>query len=259
MAEGLGASERFVAELLETYAVPGETMSSPELLESSARILKVTGGRWPRNVLIPWATGEDMFASRLAHEMNNFPYKRNVATVVTAVTEKDRQDAPRKRRAFARVGDPWHEVKMARASVKPAAPGASMPPPSAPGPSAPLPALPTQEQRLASPTHAAEATVGDAKVSRDISMEDYTMGVVTIFDAHTRRGPTGEFLFFVCFLMKAYLTVVQEQSLGNWLLSRYRRWLALWLWRRVRRGLRRIRGSGFVPVVKLLRPPPRKT
>jgi hypothetical protein len=28
-------------------------MSSPELRESSARMLEVTGGRWPKNVPIP--------------------------------------------------------------------------------------------------------------------------------------------------------------------------------------------------------------
>jgi hypothetical protein len=35
MAEGLRASERFAVDLLGTCAVPGETMSSPELQESS--------------------------------------------------------------------------------------------------------------------------------------------------------------------------------------------------------------------------------
>jgi hypothetical protein len=164
-------------------------MSSPELRESSARMLKVTRGRWPRNVPIPRAAGEDMFTSRLAREMKIFPYEWNVATVVTTVMEKDRQDASRKRRAFARNCDPRHEVKMAQASTKPAAPGANMPPLGTPGPSAPLPAL---------PTHAAEAAVGGTKVSLDISVEDYTMGGVVIFDAHTGRGPAGEFLF-CCF------------------------------------------------------------
>jgi hypothetical protein len=72
-AEGLGASDRFVADLLETCGVPGETMSSLELRESSARMLKVTGGRWPRNVPIPRAASEDMFTSRLAREMKIFP------------------------------------------------------------------------------------------------------------------------------------------------------------------------------------------
>jgi hypothetical protein len=152
IAEGSRASDRFAADLLETYTVPGETMSSPELRESSARMLKVTGGRWPRNVPIPRAAGEDMFTSRLAREMKIFPYRRNVAAVVSTVMEKDRQDAPRKHRAFARVGDPRREVKMARASVKPAAPSAIMPPLGAPDASMPLPAAPTQERRPPSPS-----------------------------------------------------------------------------------------------------------
>jgi hypothetical protein len=32
-------------------------------------MLKVTGGRWPRNVPIPRAVGEDIFTSRLAREI----------------------------------------------------------------------------------------------------------------------------------------------------------------------------------------------
>jgi hypothetical protein len=50
---GLRASNHFVGDLLETCAAPGETMSSFELRETSARMLKVSGGRWPMNVLIP--------------------------------------------------------------------------------------------------------------------------------------------------------------------------------------------------------------
>jgi hypothetical protein len=38
---GLRASDHFVVDLLETCAAPGETMSSLELWESSARMLKV--------------------------------------------------------------------------------------------------------------------------------------------------------------------------------------------------------------------------
>jgi hypothetical protein len=216
--EGLGASECFAAELLETCAVPGERMSSPELRESSARMLKVTRGRWPRNVLIPRAAGEDMFTSRLAHEMKIFPYGWNVATVVMAVMEKDRQDTPWKRRAFARVGDPRREVKMARASAKTTTPGASMPPPVTLGPSAPLPALPMQERRRASPTYAVEAAVGDAEVSLDISVGDYTMGGVAKFDAHIVRGPVGEFsvfFVFVCFLDEVLLDRGAEAETGQ--------------------------------------------
>jgi hypothetical protein len=39
----------FVEELMETCAVLEELMSSPELRETSSRMLKVTGGRLPRN------------------------------------------------------------------------------------------------------------------------------------------------------------------------------------------------------------------
>jgi hypothetical protein len=160
-------------------------------------MLKVTGGRWPRNVPIPRAAGEDIRTSRLAREMKIFPYGRNVAMIVSAVMEKDRQDASRKRRAFARVEDPRHEVKMARGIVKSAAPGTSKPPlgakSAAPDPSKPLPAVPAQERRPPSPPRTAETEVGGAEVSMDISVDDYLVGGVAMFDAHTGRGPVGEF------------------------------------------------------------------
>jgi hypothetical protein len=114
-------------------------MSSPELRESLARMLEVTGGRWPRNVPILRAAGEDMFTSRLARDLKIFPYGRNIAAVVSAVMDKDRQDTTRKRRAFARVGDPSHEVKKARGVAKSSVPGSSKPPPVA-KPVAPAPA-----------------------------------------------------------------------------------------------------------------------
>jgi hypothetical protein len=62
-AEGSRASNCFAADLLETYVVPRETMSSPELRESSVRMLKVTRGRWPSNVPIPQAAGKYKFTS----------------------------------------------------------------------------------------------------------------------------------------------------------------------------------------------------
>jgi hypothetical protein len=138
-AEGLGVSGHFAVELMGTCATLGGRMSSPELRESSARMLEVTRGRWPRNVPIPRAAGEDISTSRLAHEMKIFPYGRNIAVVVSVVMDKDRQDATRKRRAFTRVGDPSREVKRARGGAKSAAPGSSKLPPAAkpavPGPS----------------------------------------------------------------------------------------------------------------------------
>jgi hypothetical protein len=69
---GVGVSDHFAMELMGTCEALGERMSSPKLQESSARMLKVTGGRWPRNVSIPHAVGEDMFTSRMARELKIF-------------------------------------------------------------------------------------------------------------------------------------------------------------------------------------------
>jgi hypothetical protein len=68
----LGVSKSFAVELMGTCAALEGRMSSPELWESSARMLEVTGGRWPKNVLIPRATGEDFFTSRMARDLKVF-------------------------------------------------------------------------------------------------------------------------------------------------------------------------------------------
>jgi hypothetical protein len=190
-AEGLRASNRFIADLLATCAVPGETMPLPELQESSARMQEVTRGRWPSNVPIPWAAGEYIFTSRLAREMKIFPYGRNVGAVVSTVMENDRQYVSRKRRAFARMADPRHEAKMARPSVKPTAPSVK---PAAPGASMPPPTAPTHERRPPSPPCAAEAMVAVAEVSTELFVDDYLVGGVAMFYAHTGLAPAGEFL-----------------------------------------------------------------
>jgi hypothetical protein len=98
-------------------------MSSPELRESSARMLKVTGGWWPKNVPIPRTAGEDFFTSRMVRNMRVFPYGRNIAAVVSAVMDKDRQEAAQKRRAVIRL--PEARPKRARGTAKSAAPGSS--------------------------------------------------------------------------------------------------------------------------------------
>jgi hypothetical protein len=90
---GVGVFESFVVDLMGTSAALGGRMSSPELRESSARMLEATGGRWPKNVSIPHAAGEDFFTSRMARNLKVFPYGRNIAAVVSAVMERDRQDA----------------------------------------------------------------------------------------------------------------------------------------------------------------------
>jgi hypothetical protein len=126
---GLGVSDGFARELMRTCAVPRGRMSSPELRESSARMLRVTGGWWPRNVPIPRAAGEDFFTSRMVREWKVFPYGRNIAAVVSAVMDKDRQGAAQKRQAVVRL----HEArpKRQRGAARAAAPGGGKPPPAA--------------------------------------------------------------------------------------------------------------------------------
>jgi hypothetical protein len=100
-------------------------MSSPELRESSARMLEVTGGRWPKDVPIPCAAGEDFFTSRMARDLRVFPYGRNIVVVVSAVMNKDRQEAAQKRWAVIRL--PKARPKRARGTAKATAPGGSQP------------------------------------------------------------------------------------------------------------------------------------
>jgi hypothetical protein len=122
---GVGVSDSFAIDLMGTCAAPGGRMSSPELWESSARMLEVTGGRWPKNVPVPCASGEDFFTSSMARELKIFPYGRNIADVVSAVMERDHQDAAQKRRAVVRIADPMHEAKRVWGSAKAAASGGS--------------------------------------------------------------------------------------------------------------------------------------
>jgi hypothetical protein len=86
-------------------------------------MLKVTGGWWPKNVPIPRAAGEDFFTSRMVRDFRVFPYGRNIAAVVSAVMDKDRQEAAQKRRAVVRL--PEARPKRARGTAKAAAPGGS--------------------------------------------------------------------------------------------------------------------------------------
>jgi hypothetical protein len=133
----LGVSDSFAMELMGTCAAPGRRMSSPELRESSARMLEVTGGRWPKNVPIPRAADEDSFTSRMARDLRVFPYGRNIAVVVSVVMNKDRQEAAQKCRTVIRL--PEARTKRARGTAKATAPGGSQPTlaakPAAPGPS----------------------------------------------------------------------------------------------------------------------------
>jgi hypothetical protein len=147
----------------------------------------------------PRAADEDIFTSRMARELKIFPYGRNIAAAVSAVMEKDRQDAARKRRAITRVGDPFREAKKVWGGAKSAAPGSSKPPPAtkpaAPGPSkssagakvaasgaGKLPsAEPAKERRLPSPTRTDVAATRVADFDMDICMENYLVGKFFLF------------------------------------------------------------------------------
>jgi hypothetical protein len=176
-------------ELMGTCAALWGRMSSPELRESSAWMLEVIGGRWPKNVPIPRAAGEDFFTSRMACDLKVFPYGRNIAAVVSAVMNKDHQDAVQKRRAVVRLADPMREVKRARGSAKTTtASGSSKPVPAAkpvvPRPSKasasaktaasggtkPPPGEPAKGPELPSPGRRV------ADFGTNISVEDYFVG-----------------------------------------------------------------------------------
>jgi hypothetical protein len=111
---------------MRTCAAPGGRMSSPELRESSARMLRVTGGWWPKNVPIPRTAGEDFFTSRMVRDWRVFPYGRNIAAVVSAVMDKERQGAAQRSRGIAQRL-PEARSKRSRGIAKAAAPGRSQP------------------------------------------------------------------------------------------------------------------------------------
>jgi hypothetical protein len=93
---------------------------------SSARMLRVTGGCWPRNVPIPRAAGMDFFTSRMVREWRVFPYGRNIAAVVSAVMDKDRQGAAQKHQAAVRLVEA--RPKRQRGAAKATGPGGGRPP-----------------------------------------------------------------------------------------------------------------------------------
>jgi hypothetical protein len=182
---------------------------------------------------IPRAVGEDIFTSRMARELKIFPYGRNIADVLSAVMDKDRQDSVRKRRAITMVGDPMCELKRARGGAKSTAPGSSKPPPAAKlavsGPSKsstgsraaasgagkPPSAEPAKERRSPSPVRTDKAAVGGADFDTDIGVDDYLVGEFF-------------FLFLDSVLNKV---MVQGRMRGSWLLS-HLRWRPLRLrWR----------------------------
>jgi hypothetical protein len=214
----MGVSDNFVVELMGTCAAPGGRMSSPELRESSTRMLEVTGGRWPNNLPIPWVEGEDMSTSRIARGLRILPYGWNIAAVVSVVMNKDRQDAAQKRQAVIRITDPRREAKRARGSVKAAAPDSSQPMPApkpavpGPGKSPAIAKTTTASGTKPPPVEAAKGrelpSLGKrvADFGTNISVEDYFVGKFFLS-------------FFGCLLTG---DILQGRARDKWLLSRLR-------------------------------------
>jgi hypothetical protein len=142
----------------------------------------------------PRAAGEDFFTSRMARDLKSFPYRRNIAVVVSAVMEKDRQDTAQKRWVVVRIGDPFREAKKARGGTKFTSPGSSKPAPTAkpaaPGPSKasagvkaaasgagkPPSGGPAKGRRLPSPARTDDAAARIADFDTDICVGDYFVG-----------------------------------------------------------------------------------
>jgi hypothetical protein len=118
-----------------------------------------------------------MSTSRIARGLRIFPYRRNIATVVSAVMNKDRQDAAQKCRVVIRLTDPRREAKKAWGSMKaakPATPGSSKASESAKtvvaGGTKPPPGEAAKAWELASPGKRV------ADFGTNISVEDYFVG-----------------------------------------------------------------------------------
>ena len=152
-----------------------------------------------------------MSMSRIARCLRIFPYGRNIADVVSAVMNKDRQDAAQKRQAVVRMADPAREAKRAWGSAKAAASGSSKtvlpakvaaPRPSKASASAKAAASGGGRPPLGGPTKGHELPSPGRRVAdfgTNISVKDYLVG-------------------------KFFLTgnMLQGRVRDSWLLSRHR-------------------------------------
>jgi hypothetical protein len=127
----------------------------------------------------------------MARDLRVFPYRRNIAAVVSAVMNKDRQEAAQKRRAVIRL--PEARPKRARGTAKATAPGGSQPTLAAktvaPGSSKVL-----ESVKAAGADGSKSAPDGSAKVQElplpgkrvadfgtNISVDDYLVGKFFLF------------------------------------------------------------------------------
>jgi hypothetical protein len=118
--------------------------------------------------------------------MRVFPYGRNIAAVVSAVMDKDRQEAAQKRRAVIRL--PEARPKRARGTAKSAAPGGSQSTLAAKS-AAPGSSKVSEAAKAAGTGRTKSASAGAAKTrelpspgkrvadfATDISVDDYLVG-----------------------------------------------------------------------------------
>jgi hypothetical protein len=135
-----------------------------------------------------------MSTSRIARCLRIFPYGRNIAAVVSAVMNKDRQDAAQKRRAIIGLPDARREAKRARGSAKAAIPGGSQPTLAA-KPAAPGSSKVPESTKAVGAGGTKSAPDGAAKVRElpspgkrvadfgtNISVDDYLVGKHIFFD-----------------------------------------------------------------------------
>jgi hypothetical protein len=122
----------------------------------------------------------------MARELKVFPYGRNIAVVVSAVMNKDRQEAAQKRRAVIRL--PEARPKRARGTAKATAPGGIQPTLAA-KPAAPGSSKVSKSVKAADTGGTKSAPDGAAKVQElpspgkrvadfgtNISVDDYLVG-----------------------------------------------------------------------------------
>jgi hypothetical protein len=122
----------------------------------------------------------------MAHDLRVFPYGRNIAAVVLAVMNKDRQEATQKRRAVIRLLEA--RPKRARGTAKATTPGGSQPTLAA-KPAAPESSKVPEGAKAAGAGGAKSASAGAAKVRElpspgkrvpdfgtNISVDDYLVG-----------------------------------------------------------------------------------
>ena len=133
---------------------------------------------------IPRSTGEDYFTSYLAHDFKIFPYRKNIGAAMSAVMEKDQEALRKKRKALLRLVDPCRDAKASRPSAKVPTVAAAMP----------SLAVLVAAERVPLTSWAAEvaAVEENGEAYRELSVDDYLVGDVGMFDAQTGLSPGGE-------------------------------------------------------------------